>query len=74
MIEQKGAFCRQGHCPEVYLEQAFDNSGFRPDNRLPIAKELGETSMQFLVHPTLGDEDMLATCRIVEKVLADAML
>ena len=45
-----------------------------PEERLPVAKELGETSMQFLVHPTLGDEDMHKICRAVKKVFAKASL
>jgi len=37
--------------------------------RLPGAKELGETSLMFMVHPTLGVDEMRDTCRAVEKVL-----
>jgi dTDP-4-amino-4,6-dideoxygalactose transaminase len=37
----------------VYLENAFDNTGFRPEKRLPNAVELGETSLMFLVHQHL---------------------
>lgn len=37
--------------------------------RLPVAKEPGETSLMFLVHPTLSEEDMHDTARPVEKVL-----
>lgn len=73
-INQEGGFCRQGHCPEVYLEKAFENAGLQPGKRLPVAKELGETSMQFLVHPTLDDEDMHKICRAVKKVFAKASL
>jgi len=54
LIEQfneAGVPCYQGSCSEVYLEKAFDGTGFRPKQRLPIAKELGETSLMFLVHP-----------------------
>ena len=42
-----------GSCSEVYLEKALDGTGWRPAERLPIARELGETSILFLVHPTL---------------------
>ena len=45
--------CFSGSCSEIYLEKAFDNHPSRPAERLPVAKELGETSLMFLVHPTL---------------------
>lgn len=32
----------------------------------------GETSLMFLVHPTLGADEMLDTCRVVGEVLRRA--
>jgi dTDP-4-amino-4,6-dideoxygalactose transaminase len=61
-----------GSCSEVYLEKAFDNAGWRPRHRLPVARELGETSLMFLVHPTLAPDEIADTCRVVEKVFAAA--
>ena len=52
-LQSQGISCMQGSCSEIYLEKAFDNSGLRPLERLPIARELGETSITFLVHPGL---------------------
>jgi dTDP-4-amino-4,6-dideoxygalactose transaminase len=52
-INAEGVPCFQGSCSEVYLEKAFDGTGWRPAERLPVARELGETSILFLVHPTL---------------------
>jgi dTDP-4-amino-4,6-dideoxygalactose transaminase len=60
-IVTRGVPCFQGSCSEVYLEKAFDNSGFRPEKRLPNAVELGETSLMFLVHPTLIKEEIQKT-------------
>jgi hypothetical protein len=40
----------------------------RPIKRLDVARDLGETSLMFLVHPTLSEEEMLDTCHAVEKV------
>lgn len=57
-IERQGVPCYQGSCSEVYLEKAFDNSGFQPQQRLPVARQLGGTSLMFLVHPTLKDEEI----------------
>ena len=67
-ITERGVPCFSGSCSEVYLEKAFDGSGFRPDKRLPVAKALGETSLMFLVHPTLTNEEMQKTCDVVSEV------
>ena len=57
-INLKGVPCIHGSCSEIYLEKAFDGTNFRPEKRLPVARELGETSIVFLVHPTLSEEEM----------------
>lgn len=67
-ITAEGIPCFSGICPEIYLEKAFTDSGYGPKSRLPNAKALGETSLLFLVHPTLGEVEMRATCAAVEKV------
>jgi len=64
--------CFQGSCSEVYLEKAFDGTDYRPEQRLPVAKELGETSLMFLVHPTLTDENIKLTCDAIVNVLTQA--
>ncbi len=58
-----------GTCSEIYLEKAFDNTPWRPATRLPTARELGETSMMFMVHPTLLDDDMDKICTSITQVL-----
>ncbi|GGE45430.1 aminotransferase [Halopseudomonas oceani] len=67
-----GVPCFQGSCSEVYLEKAFDGTGWRPSERLPVARELGETSLMFLVHPTLTEAEMTKTCAVIRAVLAEA--
>jgi dTDP-4-amino-4,6-dideoxygalactose transaminase len=67
-INAEGVPCSSGICSEIYLEKAF-NDGLRPPERRAMARELGETSLMFLVHPTLSEEDMQDTCRAVEKVM-----
>jgi dTDP-4-amino-4,6-dideoxygalactose transaminase len=64
--------CFSGSCSEVYLEKAFDNTSFRPSVRLPIAKELGERSLMFLVHPTLTESNMRKTCEALTEVMLEA--
>jgi dTDP-4-amino-4,6-dideoxygalactose transaminase len=71
-IIAKGVPCYQGSCSEVYLEKAFDGTGWRPTERLPNARHLGETSIMFLVHPTLTQAEIDLTCEVVGKVLAEA--
>jgi len=67
-INEKGVPCYSGSCSEVYLEKAFDNTGFRPKESLAAAKELGETSLMFLVHPTLTEEEIQKTCDVLTEV------
>ncbi len=71
-IEAEGIPGLSGSCSEVYLEKAFDHATWRPTHRLPVARELGETSLMFLVHPTLTSDEIADTCQVVEKVLAAA--
>ncbi len=69
-IVQLGVPCYQGSCSEVYLEKAFEKTNFIPEIRLKNAKLLGETSLMFLVHPTLTQEDINNTCDVISKVLS----
>jgi dTDP-4-amino-4,6-dideoxygalactose transaminase len=68
-ISAEGVPCFSGSCGEIYREKAFEQEGFGPDARLPVARELGETSLCFQVHPTLARREMEDICRAVEKVL-----
>ncbi|ACA85956.1 DegT/DnrJ/EryC1/StrS family aminotransferase [Shewanella woodyi] len=68
-INSKGVPAYQGSCSEVYLEKAFDNTSWRPSKRLPNAVELGETSLMFLVHPTLTQVEIDKTCEVIRSVL-----
>lgn len=68
-INAAGVPCFSGSCSEVYLEKAFDNTGWRPEERLPVARELGETSLMFLVHPTLTEAEVAKTCSVLTEVM-----
>ena len=68
-INARGVPCYQGSCSEVYLERAFDDTGWRPAERLPVARALGETSLMWLVHPTLTAAEIDQTCKVVDEVL-----
>jgi dTDP-4-amino-4,6-dideoxygalactose transaminase len=67
-INVEGIPCFSGICSEIYLEKAFPEE-LRPKNHRAVARELGKTSLMFLVHPTLSEKDMLDTCHAVEKVM-----
>jgi hypothetical protein len=70
-INAEGIPCFSGSCSEIYLEKAFPPE-WRPRERLAVARELGETSLMFLVHPTLTEAHILATCEAVKKVMGTA--
>ena len=73
-IIARGVPAFSGSCSEVYLEKAFDNTDWRPAQRLANARELGETSMMFMVHPTLTGEEIGLTCRVISDVVQQASL
>jgi len=68
-INLQGVPCYQGSCSEVYLEKAFEGTACRPIQRLPTARELGETSLMFLVHPTLSHKEISKTCSAIDRVM-----
>lgn len=71
-IEQRGAKAFTGSCSEVYLEKAYTSRGIGPSKRLPVAQELGETSLMLMVHPTLSPESVMRTAEVVLEVLKEA--
>lgn len=62
--------CFSGSCSEVYLEKAFDGTPWRPAQSLPHAKQLGATSLMFLVHPTLSEHSLQKTVDAIQAVIA----
>ncbi|MEG2559777.1 MAG: DegT/DnrJ/EryC1/StrS aminotransferase family protein [Acinetobacter sp.] len=67
-INAEGVPCYSGSCSEVYLEHAFDDTAWRPKERLKNAQQLGETSLMFLVHPTLSEGNIAKTVEVIEKI------
>ena len=65
----EGVPCFSGSCSEVYLEKAFTDLGLGPQERLPVARALGESSLMFLVHPTLTAAEIDKTCEVLRKVM-----
>lgn len=71
-VENEGIPCYSGSCSEVYEEKAFHDIGLNPRRRLMNARVLGQTSLMFMVHPTLSIDDMEDTAQAVEKVMTRA--
>lgn len=71
-IVSAGVPCFSGSCSEVYFEKAIFEAGMAPAQRLPAARELGGTSLMFLVHPTLTAEEIQLTCEVLMRVMEEA--
>lgn len=71
-ISARGVPCFAGSCSEVYREKAFDGTGWRPATPLPVAQELGNSSLMLLIHPTLSAEQVNTAGAIVAAVIAEA--
>jgi dTDP-4-amino-4,6-dideoxygalactose transaminase len=69
-IHERGVPCFSGSCSEVYREKAFDGTGWRPEKPLPVAHRLGDTSLMFLVHPTLTQAEIDKTCAVLAEVMS----
>src|SRR5690625_2066095 len=71
-ITTQGVPWFSGSCSEIYLEKAFKDAGLGPSERLPVAQELGETSLAFLAHPPLSDEAVERTVEVAQEVITRA--
>ena len=71
-INERGVPCYSGTCSEIYREKAISDRDLAPSGRLPIARQLGDTSLMFLAHPTLTDEHTDLTCKALAAVMAEA--
>jgi hypothetical protein len=70
-INDAGVPCSVGSCSEIYQERAFQDAGIACET-LPNARELGSTSLAFLVHPTLSEEDTRRMIGVARSVIAKA--
>jgi len=71
-INDLGVPCYSGSCSEIYLEKAFDGTTFRPKEPLPVAQQLGDNSLMFLVHPTLSQAEIEQSCQALTQVMHQA--
>lgn len=72
-INAEGVPCFAGSCGEIYRERAFTDRGWGLLQRLPVARRLSETSLMFMVHPTLGGAELADTIAAVAKVMRVAL-
>lgn len=72
-LSERGVPVMQGACPEIYLEKAFDNTSWRPRDRLPVARDLGETSLMFFTHPTMTDPEIVHYTSAIGEVFERAI-
>ena len=71
-IAEAGYPALSGSCSEIYLEKCFQDGSLAPAERLPVARLLGETSLMFLVHPTITPEQMASYADVVRAVVKRA--
>ena len=71
-ISASGYPAGSGSCSEIYLEKCFKDNDLSPKDRLPIAKNLGETSLMFLVHPTITSNQISSYGEAIKRVLIKA--
>ena len=72
-VNRQGTPCFSGSCSEIYLEGAFQQEA-RPVERLPVARELGETSLMFVTHPTLTPQIIDSACQTIQSVMKQATI
>jgi dTDP-4-amino-4,6-dideoxygalactose transaminase len=72
VMAERGAVCFAGSCSEIYRERAFGGVNWLPAQPLPTAHVLGETSLAFLVHPTLSETYLNQLCDVAEDVVTQA--
>lgn len=68
-LQAAGIPAGSGSCCEIYRERAFESAGLAPDQPCHTARRLGESSLMFVVHPTLTTEDVTRMAAIIRSVL-----
>ncbi|WBU63456.1 DegT/DnrJ/EryC1/StrS family aminotransferase [Paracoccus aerodenitrificans] len=61
-----------GSCSEVYREGIFSADGDHPPRPLPVARELGDTSLAFLVDPTWDETQLDELSTVLLEILEQA--
>lgn len=61
-----------GSCSEIYMEECIKKLNIQPSKRLKNAKNLGETSLCFLVDPLISNDEMHEYAKSIKQVLINA--
>lgn len=70
-LNQRGIACTVGSCSEIYREKAFADRGWTQE-RLPVARELGETGLMFVLDHNMSSEAVARTISTVRDVVSSA--
>ena len=71
-ISKIGMPAFSGSCSEIYKERCFKDLGLSPKSSLTNAKILGESSLMFLVHPTIEIDQINRYKDAIKEVLEKA--
>lgn len=72
-LQQAGFPAFSGSCSEIYREETFRKRGIGPKEPLPVARELGETSLAFLVDPSWRASEMEALAEAILNLANQAL-
>jgi len=72
-LHSQNVQCFTGSCSEIYLERAFDKIFSKPHRRLPVAYELSNSSLMFLVHPTLKEDHIFKIAQKTKKIVKECL-
>lgn len=73
-LNARGVPCTVGSCSEIYREKAFTDRGWDPAERLPVARELGETGLMFVLDHNMPTETIARTVEMVQEVVHRAQI
>jgi len=73
-INSRGIPCISGSCPEIYREKAFAGKPYIPQERLSVARELGDTSLMIQVHPTLSVSTLQERAAVIRELCDYAVI
>lgn len=71
-LNAEGIPCGVGSCSEIYREKAFVDAGLGPAKPLPVASRLADSTLMFMLHPGLTEQDLHDTCAAAAKVMRAA--
>lgn len=71
-LNERGVACTVGSCSEIYREKAFTDRHWGPAERLPVARELGETGLMFLLDHNMAADTVARTVEAVQDVVCVA--